>query len=367
MKLKRVDTTFFAIVLLLTVVGFAIFISASLGLLAREGASFARGATVQLVFGLIGGCIAMIAASYTPYTFWRRYALHIFIGTSIFALFVFIPGLGKEINGATRWLRLGDFSLQPSELLKVGYLIYLATWLAGVRKHIDSWQHGLAPFLGITAVVACILLLQKDTDTLVVSLAAGLAMFVASGAKARDIAIVFLVATVGLLMVVAMRPYVLERIQTFLNPGDDPLNSGYQIQQSLIAIGSGGMWGRGFGQSVQKFNYLPEPTADSIFAVYAEEFGFIGCVLLIALFLAFVLKGLDIARRAKDPFSGILVTGIIVLIGTQAFWNIAAMLGVVPLSGIPLVFVSKGGTALLFALFAVGIVLNISRHRENHV
>ena len=153
------------------------------------------------------------------------------------------------------------------------------------------------------------------------------------------------------------------RITTFINPAADPLGAGYQIQQSLIAIGSGGIFGRGFGQSIQKFNYLPEPIGDSIFAVYGEEFGFVGCVLLILLLCFFALRGLKIAARAPDVFGGLLVVGIVILIMTQSFLNIAAMLGVLPLSGLPLIFVSHGGTALFFALATVGIVLNVSRSR----
>lgn len=364
MKGKSIDKTFLALAASLAIVGFAIFISASLGLLAREGVTFSRVASTQLIFGLIGGSFALFIAANTQYKFWREHALWIFGGACVVSLFVFIPGIGLELKGAHRWLTLGSFTFQPSELLKIGYIIYLATWLANVRRHIDSWQHGLLPFLGISAVIAAILLLQRDTDTLIISLAAGLAMFVASGAKIRDIGIVFLIGILSLSAVVVMRPYVLERIQTFLDPNADPLGASYQIQQSLIAVGSGGIFGRGFGQSVQKFDYLPEPIGDSIFAVAAEEFGFVGSVILIGLFLAFILKGLSIARRAKEPFGGLLATGLVVLIGTQAFWNIAAMLGVVPLSGLPLVFVSHGGTALLFALFAVGIILNVSRYRE---
>lgn len=364
MRSKPADKTFLVLAILLALGGFAIFISASLGLLAREGVSFARVASTQLLFGLIGGFLALFLASHTQYKFWKTYALWIFIGAVLASLLVFIPGLGLQLKGAHRWISLGTFTFQPSELLKIGYVMYLATWLTGVRRHIDSWRHGLIPFLVISAIAASVLLLQKDTDTLVISLTAGLAMFVASGAKKRDVGIVFLIGLIALVGILVFRPYVLERVETFLHPSTDPLGASYQIQQSLIAIGSGGIFGRGFGQSVQKFNYLPEPIGDSIFAVAAEEFGFVGSVILITLFLAFVLKGLQIAKRARDPFGGILTTGLVVLIGIQAFWNIAAMLGVVPLSGLPLVFVSHGGTALLFALLAVGIILNVSRYKE---
>ena len=237
MKGKSMDKTFLALAALLAILGFAIFISASLGLLAREGVTFSRVASTQLIFGLIGGSIALFIAANTHYKFWRQHALWIFVGACVISVLVFIPGIGLELKGAHRWLSLGSFTFQPSEILKIGYIVYLATWLANARRHIDSWKHGLLPFLGISAVIALILLLQKDTDTLIISMAAGLAMFVASGAKIRDIGIVFLVALLSLSTVVIMRPYVLERIQTFLHPGADPLGASYQIQQSLIAVG----------------------------------------------------------------------------------------------------------------------------------
>ena len=362
MHRRYIDRTFLGIVAALTLCGFAIFISASLGLLARDGVTFSRVAFTQLTFGLLGGGIALFLASQTHYRFWKKHSLWIFIFACLLSLAVFLPFVGLELKGAHRWLHLGSFTMQPSEVLKIAYVLYLASWLSGAKQKIGSWEHGLIPFLSISAIVAGILLFQKDTDSLIIALAAGFSMFIASGAKIRDILIVILIGCIALFGVAMLRPYVMERIQTFLNPGSDPLGSSYQIKQSLIAVGSGGVFGRGFGQSVQKFNYLPEPIGDSIFAVAAEEFGFVGSSVLILLFLGFILRGLRIAGAAKDPYGGLVATGIVLLIGAQAFWNIAAMLGVVPLSGLPLVFVSHGGTALLLALFSVGIVLNISKY-----
>jgi cell division protein FtsW len=180
----------------------------------------------------------------------------------------------------------------------------------------------------------------------------------------RHIGIVALVLLIGLGVLIWTKPYLAARVATFLNPAADPQGAGYQIQQSLIAIGSGGALGRGFGQSVQKFSYLPEPIGDSIFAVAAEEFGFIGGAALVLLFLFLILRGLRLTARAPDPFSGLLALGIVILIGASAFTNIASMLGVIPLSGLPLAFVSHGGTALVIALVEAGILLNISRYQR---
>ena len=189
-------------------------------------------------------------------------------------------------------------------------------------------------------------------------------MFFVAGAPLRHLALAALVCLVLLAALVFFRPYLKERLLTFLQPASDPQGAGWQIQQSLIAIGSGGGFGRGFGQSVQKFSYLPEPVGDSIFAVASEEFGFVGAALLIALFLAFLMRGLRIATHVPDSFGGLLALGIVILISLSAFVNIASMLGLVPLSGLPLPFVSHGGTAMLLALAEVGIVLNISRYQR---
>ena len=358
---SKVDRPLFFIILALVIGGFLIFSSASLGLLAREGASFASVALGQVLLCIVGGGIGLFIATRVHYRIYRRYALYIFLFTVAVTLLVFVPGLGFSYGGATRWIDLGITTLQPVELLKLGFVIYLASWLSNNKK-LHEWHNGLLPFVGILAVVSTILLLQPDTGTLIVMLVAGGAMFLAAGARFRDVLGLGTVGLAGLAALASMRPYIMERILTFLNPASDPLGSGYQIQQSLIAVGSGNIWGRGFGQSVQKFDYLPEPIGDSIFAVFAEEFGFIGAIFLITLFVLFLLRGLRIASRAPDKFGGLLVVGIVILIVSQSFINIGSMIGIFPLTGLPLLFVSHGGSALFFALIGVGIVLNISRY-----
>ena len=359
------DKTLFVMVVLLVTIGFFIFTSASLGLLARDGASFSSVAFGQFFFGIVGGSVAMFITSSIHYRHWRKYAFYIFLVSIGLTLLVFVPGLGFSHAGATRWLDLGPFTVQPAEFLKIGFVIYLATWLSGMYRHADSFVRGTLPFAGIVAVVGVIMLLQPDTDTFAIMALAALAMFITAGARWRD---VFLIVLAGLVMVTALafsRPYVMDRLTTFLHPESDPLGSGYQIQQSLIAVGSGGVTGRGFGQSIQKFEYLPEPIGDSIFAVYAEEFGFIGSIVLIVLLSIFTFRGYKIATQAKDLFGMLLVVGFMTIIVTQAFLNIAAMVGLAPLSGLPLPFISHGGTALLATLAAVGIVLNVSKFRKS--
>jgi len=362
--LAKVDRPFLITVVLLVVVGFFIFTSASLGLFAREGARFSSVAFSQIVFGIIGGTMALLVASSIKFAFWKKHAFHFFVGAIALSLLVFVPGIGFEYGGARRWIDLGVTTFQPAELLKLAYVVYLASWLSQVRNKITDWKYGLGPFLGITALTGALLLAQPDTGTFVVIFAAGVAMFIAAGASLRDLAVLVLIGILGLVILAFARPYVMDRIVSFVDPSSDPLGSSYQIQQSLIAVGSGEFFGRGFGQSVQKFNYLPEPIGDSVFSVAAEEFGFVGSALIIMLFLFLALRGLRIATHAPNYFGGLLVVGIVILIIAQSFVNIGSMLGILPLTGLPLLFVSHGGTAMLVALLGIGIILSVSKYQR---
>ena len=364
---KGVDRVLLVIVLALVVGGFLIFSSASLGLLARDGASFSSVAFNQILFGIVGGLGSMLVMSQIYYRNWRQYAFYIFLFTIFLTLAVFIPGLGFEHAGAQRWISIGGFTLQPAELLKIGFVIYVATWLSGMQKYNATFKQGTVPFALIVSIVGVILLLQPDTDTFLVMAAAGGAMFVTAGGRWRDILIMGLLAIVLVGVLAFTRPYVMDRITSFINPTLDPLGSSYQVQQSLIAVGSGGWTGRGFGQSIQKFEYLPEPIGDSIFAVFAEEFGFIGSALLILLLSAFVFRGYRIATHANDQFGMLLVVGFITLIAVQSFLNIAAMVALAPMLGLTLPFISHGGTAMLAALTAVGIILNVSKYQKKKI
>lgn len=359
----KVDQPFLISVITLTIAGFFIFSSASLGLLAQKTSIYSSVTFKQIFFGLFLGALLMLAISRIPFKTFRQVSLIFFIISIVLTLAVFIPGLGLEHGGAHRWIDLRFISFQPAEILKIGYVLYLAAYLAHARKQVETISGGLVPFLLITAVVGVVLLIQPDTDNFMVIATAGLAMFLVAGGQIKHIAAIILAGILMIGFLALTRPYVRDRIATFLDPSRDALGSSYQIQQSFIAIGSGQMFGRGFGQSIQKFNFLPEPIGDSIFAVFSEEFGFFGAVILLCLFIFFTLRALKIASTTTDPFGRLVVVGLAILIITQAFVNIAGMLGVIPLSGISLPFVSHGGTALLVALAEAGIILSISRKR----
>ena len=361
--MRTFDRTFLLATGLLVIIGFFVFTSASLGLLARpDGARFSSVAFHQVFFGIGLGSIALLVLMNVRYRFWRKYSFYLFILALLATCLVFIPGLGFSSGGATRWIHIGNFSWQPAEFLKLAYVLYIAALLSGMRSQIQTFRGSILPFSIITALAALPLLLQPDTGTTMVLAAGGLAILIAAGCRMRHLAVLFAIVCLLVAFLAYTRPYVKDRIITFLDPGGDPRGSSYKLQQSLIAIGSGGLTGRGFGQSVQKFNYLPEPIGDSIFAVAAEEFGFLGAVTLIGLFLYVASRGLKIAARAPDSFGRLSVVGIVILIVSQSFINIASMVGLVPLTGLPMLFVSHGGTALFFALAEVGIILNISRY-----
>jgi cell division protein FtsW len=366
MKAGPSDKVLFGLVIILVIGGFLIFSSAALGLLPRGGASFSSVALSQFLFGIVGGGTALFLMSNLHYRHLRKYAFYIFILACIFTLLVFVPSLGMTHGGATRWLSFGSFTIQPTELLKIAFIIYLATWLSGTYTNITNFTQGTLPFVGIVAIVGIITLLQPDTDTFLIMGAASLAMFIVAGGRWRDVFLLIMSAILLLALLAFLRPYVLDRLTTFINPESDLQGSGWQIHQSLIAVSTGGITGRGFGQSIQKFEYLPEPIGDSIFAVFAEEFGLLGSGLLILLYIGFILRGYRIANRANDMFGTLLVVGFITLIACQAFLNIASMIGVAPLSGLPLPFISHGGTALLATLTMVGIILNVSKYPKKH-
>ena len=365
MKEKKVDKFFLVIVLILLFLGVAMFVSASLGLLAKNEETFYSVLFSQLVLGLGLGLVAMYLCLKINYKFWRNYSFLIFLGSILLTAAVLIPALGWSHGGATRWIDLGFTKFQPVEFLKFGFVIYFAAWLSWVKNKVQDFRFGILPFAIMIGIIAFILFKQPDTKSFILISFTGLSMLFISGVPVKYLLGVGLGFILLLGTLVYFKPYLQERIQTFINPAQDAQGSSFQIQQSFIALGSGGVFGRGFGQSVQKFSYLPEPQGDSIFAVLGEEFGFVGASITIILYVLFLLRGFRIANRAPDYFSGLLVSGIVILITVQSFMHIASITGVFPLTGVPLVFMSQGGTSLMVYLAMIGVVLNISKFQKN--
>lgn len=365
MKFISGDRVFFTLVLVMVLLGLAIYSSASLGLLARESSSISRDILSQAGLGLGLGFLALFIARATPLTWLKLSAPYIYLGTLIFTALVLVPEIGVHSGGATRWISLGFTTVQPAEFLKIGMVLVLAWWLAPRSRMLADKKVGLIPFIAFISLPSILLLAQPNTSTMLLLVATATVMYFAAGAPWRDFGILFICTIIALGLIIAIRPYALERVKTFINPSANSLTSGYQIQQSLIAVGSGGLAGRGFGQSVEKFNYLPEPDGDSIFAVFAEETGFIGASILLALFIGLAARGIVIAGASRDLFGGLIALGFSFMIILQAFINIGAMLGIIPLTGLPLPFISNGGTALMAILIMCGLILNVASHRKN--
>lgn len=361
---NKIDRIFFGIVLSLIIIGVIMFISASLGILNKSETKFYGVMASQLIYGLLGGFVVLYFGLRIPYKFWRQYSIPIFIASIIVTTLVFVPGLGFAHGGSRRWINIWGFSLQPVEFLKIGFVIYFASWLSWVKGRVKDIRFGLVPLIILLGIITAILINQPDTKSLILITVTGLVMLFVSGFSWKWILGMILVSTLAFIILAFTTPYLKSRINTFLNPNQNGSSSSYQIQQSLIAVGSGGITGRGLGQSIQKFNYLPEPQGDSIFAVIGEEIGFIGSVLIICLYIAFAMRGYRIAHYAPDSFSKLFVIGVITIITAQSFMNIASIIGVFPLTGVPLVFMSQGGTALLIDIGLMGIVLNISKFQK---
>lgn len=315
----------------------------------------------QILGLLVGGAVLYVTAN-IDYHLWRRLVMPIFGLALVLLIMVFIPGIGVNVYGATRWIELGPIMFQPSEVMKLSIILYLAAWLSekGEAKVAD-FNEGLVPFLGILLLIGFLIIKQPDTGTLGVICLMAMSIFFTAGAQVKHILSLIGLGFASLGVLILLAPYRLARLTVFLNPDHDPSGSGYQVSQALLAVGSGGLLGAGLGQSRQKFNYLPEPVTDSIFAVIGEEFGFIGSVLLVSLFLYLAWRGLRIAQGAPDMFGRLIVVGVVAWIIFQSFINISAIIGLIPLTGIPLPLISYGGTSLAVILAAVGIVLNVSR------
>ncbi len=315
----------------------------------------------QLLFGVLPGLLILTIVKNIDYRFWKKFSFLFFVVSIIFLILVFVPGFGAKIYGANRWIQLGPFSFQPAEMLKISLILYLAAWIESRKEKIKDFYEGLMPFVMIIALVSFLLIKQPDIGTLGVIIMISMTMFFVSGAKISHIFMLGGAGVMALLALIKFETYRMNRLLVFLHPELDPRGIGYQINQALLAIGSGGIFGVGLGHSLQKFNYLPEPVGDSIFAIIGEELGFFGESILIMLFVVFFLRGLKIAKNAPDIFGRLVAIGIVSWITLQAFINIAAISGLVPLTGIPLPFISYGGTSIIFLLTSIGILMNISK------
>jgi len=319
----------------------------------------------QLFYGLIPGVVLFFLLSHIDYRALRRLARPLFYMSLVLLLLVFIPGIGAEWGTSRSWINIGGFSLQPAEVVKFTLLMFLADWLARrSQDEIADPQRGLLPFLMSLGAVALLVILQPDLGSLSVIVALAVIVFFLAGAPWTHLLGLSAGGVLAFWILIKSAPYRAARLMTFLHPELDPQGIGYHINQSFLAIGSGGLFGLGLGHSRQKYTYLPEVVGDSIFAVMAEEMGFVLTLVTLGLMAAFVLRLVSIARNAPDGFSALFAAGVAGWIVSQVVLNIGSMIGLFPMTGLPLPFVSHGGTALLVTLGAMGVVANISRHIE---
>lgn len=319
----------------------------------------------QLLFGALPGLILFLIISKINYEHFKRYAFPLFICSLLLLLAVFIPGLGHEFGGAKRWLNLGFLVIQPSELAKLAFILYMATWLSAKGEHtVKHFTQGFIPFIVMVSGMTALIVLEPDVGTAMVMILIAFTMYFVAGGRWIHLLIAFGGAGILAFILIQTASYRLKRFMTFLHPELDPTGIGYHINQALLAIGSGGWFGRGFGHSRQKYTYLPEVTGDSIFAIIGEELGFIVSSLIIVLFTALCVRGWYIASHAKDEFGKLLVTGIMAWVFFQAIINIGAMISLLPLTGIPLPFVSYGSSSLIVLMAAMGIVVSVSRRAK---
>jgi len=358
--------------LVLALVGVGLVLIYSTGWIAvlkrTSGTSDTNSFFITQSVGMLLGIIGWFAASKIDYHFWQKHATPIFIATIVLMFLVLVPGLSISSGGASRWVKLAFFSFQPVEFFKIGAVIFMAAWLTKNKKNLSKPIEGLLPFLIIIFVIAFLaVLIQKDMGSAMVIISTMLVMYFVSGVQWWSAAIATLVLGGGAGLLAILAPYRIARLTTFFNHSEDASGAGYHINQALIAIGSGGIFGRGLGKSLQAYGYLPEATNDSIFAIIGEEFGLVGTTLLITAFALLFWRGVRIARTAPDNFGRLLASGIIFWITFQALINISAMLNLIPLTGITLPFISYGGTSILALLTAVGILQNISKYTYKEV
>jgi cell division protein FtsW len=351
-QIQEIDTHLLFVTLILLAIGLIAVADASAPLAARDFGDKYFFLKQQAKWAGLG-LISLFVFSRIPYKFWEKIAVPFFAVNLFLLLMVFIPGIGPRLLGAKRWIVLGPISFQPSELMKLSLAMYMAKVAITKVKPIAFF----APIVIIIGLV----MLQPDLGTTIILTVIGMTQVFVAGMPLSYFALAGGAGGIGGLLLILLSEYRRERLMTFLKQTSDPLDTGYHIRQILLALGSGGLLGVGLGNSRQKYLFLPETATDSIFAIIAEEIGFVGATIIILLFIFFVYRGVQIAKNAPDEFSKILAIGLTVWIGGQAFVNIASMVALVPLTGIPLPFISYGGTALITTLSACGILLSISK------
>lgn len=361
MSEQRVDSILLLVTLILVAVG-TVMIYSSSSILAMERFKDAQYFLKKQIFFVILGIVLMILLTKISYQKMKELALPAIVLSAVLLILLMLPHMGIQAGGARRWLNLGVASFQVTEFVKIALVLFLANLLAKNVKDIKDFKYGVLLPLCVTFFIIGLIMLQPDFGTAVIVALIMMMMLYLTGSRVKHLSgLVAAAIPIGIYFIMH-KSYRMARVTSFLNPWDDPRDSGFQIIQSLLSFGSGGAFGVGLGDGMQKLFYLPEPHTDFILSIIAEESGFIGVALIILLFALFALRGFIIAFKAPDLFGTLLAAGLTMVIALEAFINIAGVMGLIPLKGLALPFVSYGGSALIMSLIAVGILLNISSH-----
>ncbi len=349
---RRLDRVLFFLVLILLIVGVLFVFDASVAEAFQQFNDKFYFARQQVVWAGVG-LVVMLASSYVPTKWWKYTGWVIFFFSLLSLLLVLIPGVGSKIQGARRWIVLGPVRYQPAELMKMGMVLYFSSWLSKHQKP--------GPFLFFMAAIFVLVMLQPDLGSALVLGMIGFGMYIAAGGQWKYVFTIVGIGLVSVLGIIVVSPYRMERLKTFFSTETDPLGSSYHIRQITIALGSGGWFGQGFGQSRQKYQYIPEASTDSIFSIAAEEVGFVGSGIILALYFFVLLTGLKISEKPADKYVRLVAVGLVTWLGAQTIINLGSIVSLIPLTGVPLPFISYGGSALVSVLAASGILMGIGR------
>lgn len=363
MKKGSIDIILLMAVILISIFGIIMIYSASYVWAEYKFSDPFKFVKHQLLFFIIGIVIMNIVSKIDYHLLFKK-ANIILLVSLVLLILVIIPGIGTVRNGSRSWFGIGSFGIQPSEFMKLALIIFTSKYLTKNEKELKNIKKGVLPILGITILAFGLIMLQPDFGTGVILVCSIIGMLFVAGVNFKFFFKLGLIGVIGIIVLILLAPYRLERILSFLNPWSDPLGSGFQIIQSLYAIGPGGLFGYGFLNSRQKHFYLPEPQTDFIFSIISEEFGFLGILIVASLFLTIIYRGFKIAINAKDSFSKYLAFGITFELAFQALLNLMVVVGLIPVTGVTLPFLSYGGSSLLITLTGIGLILNISKYNR---
>lgn len=349
--------------------GLVMVTSSSVTLAQNQGLSFLRYANHQILALGIGIALTLVV-TYIPIGFWQKISAPLLLINIFFLIFLLIPGVSRQINGSVRWIFIGPISIQISEFAKLAMILYMASYLVRRKDEVKNNLSGFLKPIGLLAIVAGLILLEPDFGTAIVIVSTVMAMLFLGGVPYRRFISLFGLAVSGLILLSVASPYRMARLTAFLDPWADQFNTGYQLTQSLIAFGRGGIFGAGLGNSIQKLLYLPEPHTDFLYAVLAEELGLFGALLVLAFFCILVWRIFSIGRSAivaKEPFAGFIAYGIALWLGMQSMINIGVNIGVLPTKGLTLPLMSYGGCSVIVALVALGLVFRIDYEQRRKI